>query len=56
VFSTENASGSTSQAASIIEALEMEADVLLMDEDTSAANFMIRDRTMQDLVHKNDDP
>jgi len=55
-FSTENASGSTSQAASIMEALEMEARVLLMDEDTCASNFMIRNRKMQDLVSKNDEP
>jgi len=55
-FSTANASGSTSQAASIIEALEMDARVLLMDEDTCAANFMIRDRKMQDLVNKDDEP
>ena len=55
-FSTENASGSTSQAASTMEALEMEARVLLMDEDTCASNFMIRDRKMQDLVSKNDEP
>jgi predicted ABC-class ATPase len=55
-FSTQNASGSTSQAASIMEALEMDARVLLMDEDTCAANFMIRDRKMQDLVKKDDEP
>jgi predicted ABC-class ATPase len=55
-FSTPNASGSTSQAANIMEALEMDARVLLMDEDTCAANFMIRDRKMQDLVKKDDEP
>jgi predicted ABC-class ATPase len=55
-FSTANASGSTSQAASIVEALEMEARVLLMDEDTCASNFMIRDRKMQELVGKEDEP
>jgi predicted ABC-class ATPase len=55
-FCTPNASGSTSQAASIVEALEMDAHVLLMDEDTCAANFMIRDRKMQDLVKKADEP
>jgi predicted ABC-class ATPase len=55
-FYTSNASGSTSQAASIVEALEMGARVLLMDEDTCAANFMIRDRKMQDLVKKEDEP
>jgi predicted ABC-class ATPase len=55
-FSTENASGSTSQAANIIEALEMGASVLLVDEDTSATNFMIRDRRMQALIAKDKEP
>jgi len=55
-FSTENASGSTSQAANIIEALEMEAKLLLLDEDTSATNFMIRDVRMQNLVAKEKEP
>ena len=49
-FSTPAASGSTSQAANIAEALEMGADVLLMDEDTCATNFMIRDHNMRRLV------
>lgn len=49
-FSSDNASGSTSQAANIVEALEMGADVLLIDEDTSATNFMIRDARMQQLI------
>ena len=55
-FSTENASGSTSQAANIIEALEMGAKVLLIDEDTSATNLMFRDRRMQELVPKDREP
>ncbi len=55
-FSTENASGSTSQAAGIIEAIEIGATLLLMDEDTCATNFMIRDKKMQDLVSKDDEP
>jgi len=55
-FVTENASGSTSQAATIVEALEAGAGVLLVDEDTSATNFMIRDRRMQELVHKSGEP
>jgi predicted ABC-class ATPase len=55
-FSTENASGSTSQAASIIEAIEAGTKVLLMDEDTCATNFMIRDHKMQKLVKKEDEP
>ncbi len=56
VFSTENASGSTSQAANILEALEVGARVLLVDEDTSATNFMIRDQRMQALVAKDKEP
>ncbi len=55
-FSTENASGSTSQATNIIEALEVGARVLLVDEDTSATNFMIRDQRMQALVTKDKEP
>ena len=49
-FSTENASGSTSQATNVIEALEAESSLLLVDEDTSATNFMIRDGRMQQLI------
>lgn len=55
-FSTENASGSTSQAVNIVEAIEAGAEILLMDEDTCATNFMIRDSKMQQLVNKNDEP
>lgn len=55
-FSTTNASGSTSQAANIIEALEAGAEVLLVDEDTAATNFMIRDRRMQQLISKDKEP
>lgn len=55
-FSTDDASGSTSQAANIIEALEAGAQVLLIDEDTSATNFMIRDHRMQALVSKDKEP
>ncbi len=55
-FSTANASGSTSQAAAVIEALEAGARLLLVDEDTSATNFMIRDRRMQALVQGRDEP
>jgi predicted ABC-class ATPase len=51
-FSTPNASGSTSQAANIAEALEMGTSLLLVDEDTSATNFMIRDERMRELVRK----
>ena len=55
-FSTGNASGSTSQAAGIVEALEMGSRLLLMDEDTSATNFIIRDARMQALVAKPKEP
>ncbi len=55
-FSTQNASGSTSQAANIMEALEMGSKLLLIDEDTSATNFMIRDQRMQALVPKESEP
>ena len=55
-FYTENASGSTSQAANIIEAIEAGTNVLLIDEDTSATNFMIRDERMQKLVVKEKEP
>jgi predicted ABC-class ATPase len=51
-FSTTNASGSTSQAANIAEALEIGTSLLLVDEDTSATNFMIRDERMRELVRK----
>ncbi len=55
-FSTLNASGSTSQAASISEAIEAGAEVLLMDEDTCASNFMIRDEKMRRLIADEDEP
>ncbi|SEB14907.1 Predicted ATPase of the ABC class [Thalassobacillus cyri] len=55
-FTTENASGSTSQAANVVESLEAGAGTLLIDEDTSATNFMIRDERMQELVVKEKEP
>jgi predicted ABC-class ATPase len=55
-FCSEEASGSTSQAANIVEALELGARVLLLDEDTSATNFMVRDARMQALVRKENEP
>ncbi len=51
-FSTERASGSTSQAANIMEAVNMGSRLLLIDEDRSATNFMIRDSLMRELVKK----
>ncbi|KAJ1772909.1 (ABC) transporter [Coemansia sp. RSA 1843] len=55
-FATEDASGSTSMAASIQEALESGADALLYDEDTCATNFLVRDRRMQKLVSREHEP
>lgn len=55
-FNSENASGSTSQAANIIEGIESNTSLFLIDEDTSATNFMIRDKLMQKLVNKDKEP
>lgn len=55
-FTTPDASGSTSQAAGLMEALESGSRVLLMDEDTSATNFMIRDRLMKAVVNSGEEP
>ena len=55
-FTTRNASGSTSQAASIIEAVEAGSTVLLLDEDTSATNLLIRDSRMRELVAAEREP
>jgi predicted ABC-class ATPase len=55
-FSSLDASGSTSQAASIVEAIEAGASGLLLDEDTSATNFMLRDARMQALVAREVEP
>ena len=51
-FSTDHASGSTSQAANIMEAVDSGTNLLLIDEDRSATNFMIRDRMMKELIEK----
>ena len=55
-FTTTNASGSTSQAANVVEVHAAGASALLIDEDTSATNFMIRDRLMQRLVPNDKEP
>lgn len=55
-FCTEDASGSTSQAANVVEAMETGSGVFLIDEDTSATNFMIRDGLMQRVVHREEEP
>lgn len=55
-FSTEDASGSTSQAAGLMEAIESGSSLFLIDEDTSATNFMIRDRLMQQVISPKEEP
>lgn len=55
-FSTVSASGSTSQAVNILEAIEANSQLLLMDEDTCATNFMIRDARMQALIATDKEP
>lgn len=55
-FSTEDASGSTSQAASVIEGIEAGSRVFLIDEDTSATNFMVRDDLMQKIISRSKEP
>ncbi|MCI8417642.1 MAG: ABC-ATPase domain-containing protein [Lachnospiraceae bacterium] len=55
-FSTEDASGSTSQAANLIESMESGSTLMLIDEDTSATNFMIRDKLMQQVVSPKEEP
>ena len=55
-FCTEDASGSTSQAANVVEGIEAGTKLLLIDEDTSATNFMIRDELMQRVIHREMEP
>lgn len=55
-FETEDASGSTSQAANVTESIEAGAGAFLIDEDTSATNFMVRDELMQQVIHRNMEP
>ena len=59
-FTTANASGSTSQAASIMESLELWGQpaqaALLLDEDTCATNLLIRDQRMRALVSSEREP
>ena len=55
-FETEDASGSTSQAANVVEGLEAGARTFLIDEDTSATNFMVRDELMQRVIHRDMEP
>ncbi len=55
-FSTEDASGSTSQAANLMEGIQAGSALLLIDEDTSATNFMIRDQLMQEVISGKEEP
>lgn len=55
-FTTNFASGSTSQATNIIESIEMGSKVLLIDEDKTATNFMCRDRFMSKLITSDKEP
>lgn len=55
-FSTEDASGSTSQAANVVEAVQAGSKLLLIDEDTCATNFMVRDELMQKIVSGDKEP
>lgn len=55
-FSTQDASGSTSQAANVVEAMESGSRLFLIDEDTSATNFMIRDQLMQSVISDKEEP
>ncbi len=55
-FSTEDASGSTSQAAGVVEGIEAGTRLFLIDEDTSATNFMVRDEFMQQVISREKEP
>ena len=55
-FSTLDASGSTSQAAGIAESMEAGSHLFLLDEDTSATNFMVRDAFMQQVIQREKEP
>lgn len=55
-FSSQDASGSTSQAAAAVESMEAGARLLLIDEDTSATNFMVRDGFMQQVISRDKEP
>lgn len=55
-FSTLDASGSTSQAAGIVESMEAGSHLFLLDEDTSATNFMVRDTFMQQVIQREKEP
>lgn len=55
-FSSDNASGSTSQAANIVEAIESGSRLLLFDEDTCATNFLVRDELIKKILDAAQEP
>jgi len=55
-FSSLDASGSTSQAAGVMESIEAKSRLFLIDEDTSATNFMLRDDFMQQVISREKEP
>lgn len=55
-FSSDNASGSTSQAANIVEAVESGSRLLLFDEDTCATNFLVRDELIKKILDSSLEP
>jgi len=55
-FTTKNASGATSQATNLLEALELGVSTILIDEDASAVNFLIRDLRMRELINAKREP
>jgi predicted ABC-class ATPase len=56
LFFTENASGSTSQAANLVEAVALGSRLLLVDEDISAVNFLVNDERMQEIIGRENEP
>ena len=55
-FNTLSASGSTSEAANLLEAMEAGARTFLIDEDSSAVNFLIRDVRVRKLLGDDREP
>lgn len=55
-FNTLSASGSTSEAANLLEAMEAGSQTFLIDEDSSAVNFLIRDVRVRKLLGDDREP
>lgn len=55
-FTTLSASGSTSEAANLLEAIEAGSRTFLIDEDSSAVNFLIRDIRVRKLLGDDREP